>query len=82
MDPNAALSDIRALFRSYEADEIYLPDLNEKFNALDNWLSNGGCLPDAWATAPDPDNFCDWCAKGEHTFDALNCLCCGVEKVT
>lgn len=81
MDPNTTLSEIRALFRSYEADEIYLPELTEKFNALDSWLSGGGHLPDAWAT--HPDYFCDRCVKGEHNFGPKNnCLCCGEVKVT
>ena len=80
MDPNATLSDIRKLIRNS------WPELAaEKFDALDNWLSNGGMLPDAWATAPDPDSLlaCDWCAKGEHNFGSKNhCLCCGEVKVT
>lgn len=51
MDPDALLAEIRGL-----ADG--LPDgagggLAELFEALDEWLSTGGHLPNAWERARD-----------------------------
>lgn len=55
MDPNQALEDIRSAAR--EADYA-LHDISrllayarmaEHFEALDQWLSKGGFLPDAWS---------------------------------
>lgn len=66
MDPNAALAEMRAALRQLEdarqllgkeADldalwkAIIASDrLAESVESLDDWLSKGGFLPDAWAT--------------------------------
>lgn len=53
MDPNEALNIIRDYVQQCWADGIPLgsagqEDLFEHIVALDNWLSRGGFLPDAW----------------------------------
>lgn len=58
MDPNETLNQIRALVARIEAvrEDEYLDlvelgrDLAESANALDEWLSKGGYVPDDWAT--------------------------------
>ena len=51
MDPNACLNEIRDLTgRRYDTlgpDEA--ARLAELLDALDAWLTRGGCLPTAWA---------------------------------
>jgi hypothetical protein len=56
MDPNATLNDIRktvkAITDAHDRDECCPTDairLAELVEALDNWIVNGGFLPDAWA---------------------------------
>ena len=58
MDPNAALASLReALADAREAAEGDSNDaeieawqeVGERIDALDQWLSNGGFLPSAWA---------------------------------
>ena len=54
MDPNEALKAIRILVKSILSDETDgndgqdLVDLAEHVQALDEWLSKGGFLPDSW----------------------------------
>lgn len=42
MDPNAVLAEIRAYVKDDESP------LAEAVIALDEWMSRGGFLPDAW----------------------------------
>ena len=56
MDPNTALAEIRDLIaKTYTADGPAAEDscrrLYDVVEALDEWLSQGGFLPDAWRTA-------------------------------
>lgn len=48
MDPDATLTELRELYN----EEVWTPDVIERFvtefDALDNWLMNGGFLPRAW----------------------------------
>jgi hypothetical protein len=51
MDPNAALKQIRSLIELVRQDKITdseLYDLAYLIEGLDNWLSKGGVLPEAW----------------------------------
>lgn len=56
MDPNDALEQLRDELRRVNYDRGWDGDLYvagrdawaEPFEALDNWLSRGGFLPDAW----------------------------------
>lgn len=59
MDPNALLAEIRDLTkRSLELptpsniEDLHV-ELAEKVEALDEWLSKGGFLPDAWVLDDD-----------------------------
>lgn len=45
MDPDKALADIRSLINDGEWTDLLLV---EAFGQLDNWLSNGGGLPEDW----------------------------------
>lgn len=52
MDPNEVLRLLRELTETADADEyaanqLYV-EVAEKFRALDEWMSKGGFLPDAW----------------------------------
>lgn len=50
MDPNATLEELRRLIegtKSAERDTL-AEEIADRFEALDQWLSNGGFLPDAW----------------------------------
>jgi hypothetical protein len=55
MDPNVALREIRVAIekiRQMPLDALrdgVVDDLIEHVEALDDWLSNGGFLPDGWA---------------------------------
>lgn len=57
MDPNRALADIRRLVARLDAgfngpepfDPADAHELAELVDGLDQWLSRGGFLPDAWA---------------------------------
>jgi len=60
VDPNIALDKLRELCRealsldfSRDGDEAAC-DIAEKFEALDQWLSNGGFLPYEWQDARKP----------------------------
>lgn len=44
MDPNSTL----ALLRSLRASESTADEVIAAFDELDEWLSNGGFLPDDW----------------------------------
>ncbi len=50
MDPDKCLAEIRELIAGFQeeisTDEV--EELNEKFEALDTWLKNGGFLPRDW----------------------------------
>lgn len=49
MDPNAALTALRELLADhYHHGTTDLGLLVERFESLDEWLSNGGFLPEAW----------------------------------
>lgn len=50
MDPNETLRAIRALLT--EDDGRTDPELADKVRALDEWLTKGGFLPEAWDHAP------------------------------
>lgn len=52
MDPNETLNDLRIMTRSVlnngaESTSV-VDDMAELFEALDDWLSKGGFLPDVW----------------------------------
>lgn len=50
MDPNAALTEMRAIIASCQDGRDYDADrLAELAGALDQWLSSGGFLPADWA---------------------------------
>ena len=54
MDPTAALNQIRALIKQIEEAEtlahknLLREEALDTFETLDQWLSFGGFLPDAW----------------------------------
>lgn len=53
MDPNAALAQLRAILETARAEDRNLDRfdaacMDELFSGLDQWLSSGGFLPDAW----------------------------------
>lgn len=56
MDPNEALRQIRSITDYVNADsysddmQADLDRLAELFEALDQWLSKGGFLPNAWGS--------------------------------
>ena len=56
MDPNATLTELREAARGYwtapptDTEEAGLRVV-ELFEALDEWLTRGGFLPEAWALA-------------------------------
>lgn len=47
MDPNATLATIRMIIAA-EDYPLKVGDLSDRINALDEWLSKGGFLPDDW----------------------------------
>lgn len=58
MDPNATLADIRQATSNidvdrYERDDYHVAELVALIAALDEWITKGGFLPDAWLTARD-----------------------------
>lgn len=55
MDPNVALSDLRAVLAKWEEwgtleldPETAMDEIVDLFFALDNWLTSGGFRPDDW----------------------------------
>lgn len=51
MDPNEALERLHDARRYFERDDLTQQDIEramEAFIALDDWLSQGGFLPDDW----------------------------------
>lgn len=50
MDPNANLAEIRKILAKSDEETSILEyeRLAELMEALDNWLSQGGFLPEAW----------------------------------
>lgn len=54
MDPNATLRSIRNMIDDYFSDPdgtnhvVVLFDLADHVEALDEWITAGGFLPDAW----------------------------------
>lgn len=53
MDPNQALKNARKALARFRADETTEQDDNacelvDAFEALDEWLTKGGFMPDAW----------------------------------
>jgi len=62
MDPNIALDKLRELCREHITDETDIGlfrtedralSICEQFEALDQWLSNGGLLPSEWHRETD-----------------------------
>lgn len=55
MDPNETLRVLRLTIRQMDADEnpaikaAHAEEVAEYFEALDEWLSRGGLLPEAWS---------------------------------
>lgn len=50
MDPNETLKRIRRLTASADLSDDELEELVTLVKALDDWISKGGFLPDAWRT--------------------------------
>ena len=53
MDPNATLKELLYLLNNPTPDDYDCEDYTrflELFEALDEWLSSGGFLPDNWQT--------------------------------
>lgn len=49
VDPNFALMMIREIIKDYEAgNSADVHTIIECFNALDQWMSKGGFLPNEW----------------------------------
>ena len=51
MDPNAALAEIREIISGYDPDSDEHDEagrLVDLVEGLDDWLSKGGALPEAW----------------------------------
>jgi hypothetical protein len=49
MDPDTTLEALRRLMEDiHEGDEDILDSIVEHFQALDEWLSDGGLLPEDW----------------------------------
>lgn len=81
MDPNEALRALRAACDKLDSDEEFhdaTDVLYEHFRALDEWLSRGGFLPEAWSSAEDrlPEHLIavpkDSC-EAEHPISHLQC---------
>lgn len=57
MDPDANLTEARRVARRVVDNEAPRPEdverLAELFTAMDEWLTRGGALPRAWASALD-----------------------------
>jgi hypothetical protein len=51
MDPNETLQMLRQLAADARASEGYEPWASA-FEVLDDWISNGGFLPDDWKQEP------------------------------
>ncbi len=56
MDPNETLSALRGFTRDVLNDKYIIgdmpaEDMAELFSALDDWITRGGFLPDAWNVA-------------------------------
>lgn len=59
MDPNKTLKDLReivSLYNEGDADHWEIERAVELVEALDEWLSKGGFLPEAWSPEWDPNN--------------------------
>lgn len=50
MDPNTTLAELRRLMDNYDAVPIieHADRMGAAMRDLDEWLSKGGSLPDAW----------------------------------
>lgn len=48
MDPNATLAELRRIAQRNLENEGDLGRMAELFEALDNWILNGGFLPNNW----------------------------------
>lgn len=55
-DPNEALRELRHLIE-INGEEDYSEEIAEKFQALDEWLSKGGFLPEDWRLAPPEEHY-------------------------
>lgn len=51
MDPNKSLTELRQMVDAVSADQLVgiTQRLAEQFEALDEWLTDGGFLPEGWA---------------------------------
>lgn len=74
MDPNATLADLRALVAEVIAREdkgVFLPkrqhavDMAQLVDSLDEWLTRGGFLPNAWQPNARIDRRIDAWRKGD-----------------
>jgi len=60
MDPNEALKQIRLIINNLDEEGEKWDDthkLKELFDGLDNWIANGGSLPDDWIIPRLPEFF-------------------------
>jgi len=51
MDPDETLTELRELYNHWQDGNLFESDGEravELFDALDNWLTDGGFLPRAW----------------------------------
>lgn len=55
MDPNATLDEIRDILKNQRARES-AERLRELIESLDQWLSKGGFLPEAWEKKGQKDH--------------------------
>lgn len=62
MDPDQALSDLRAIFKRYDQVNISFElqaelgrEAREVFEGLDHWMTNGGFRPHDWRGIKDAD---------------------------
>lgn len=49
MDPNETLRQIRQLLNVRRLNRQQIEQFQELVEALDEWMSNGGCAPIAWS---------------------------------
>jgi hypothetical protein len=76
MDPNKALTTIREVIAGIldgsGACEVHeLDEMAESFQALDEWITKGGFLPEAWCVIPgslDIENALDWLERHTREF--------------
>lgn len=78
MDPNATLAKLRHAIESFEDQsdpilaEIAAQEMFEAAQDLDEWLSKGGFLPDAWVTKAGD---CPRCNSHDDDLSARGGIC-------